>query len=126
MAKRGRPTKLTVRKQEEFCDLIDSGVSSSAAARLLGWSPSTITKALARDERFRKRVRRTESAAELMRLKKLYILAPSRKRAAVKQLVDSYRGIIQPGLKNRKLSHKLSSAIFRLAATQLRPYLEER
>jgi hypothetical protein len=125
MAKRGRPAKLTVRRQEEFCELLDAGLSRSAAARLLGCAPSTITKALERDPAFRKRVRQTERAVELHLLEKLELLAPPRNRAALRRLLCIRAGRTKAGAASRALGHRLETALFRLAAAQLQNYIDE-
>jgi IS30 family transposase len=120
MAKRGRPPKLTRRKQEEFCEMLDAGLSRSAAARAIGCVPSAISKALARDRAFRRKVERTERAAELVRLEKKLILAPYRNRRALERLRDFYRGILKPSAKKRDLAHRLELALYRFTAEQLR------
>ncbi len=120
MAKRGRPPKLTRRKQEEFCEMVDAGLSRSAAARLIGCVPSAISKALLRDASFRRRLARTEQAAAKVRLEKLLILGPRHNRRAVERLRDFYQGILTPGPNNRELLHRLELALYRFAAQQLR------
>jgi hypothetical protein len=124
MAKRGRPPKLTPRKQEEFCDLIDSGLSRSAAARAIGCVPSAISKALARDRAFCRRVARTERARETLRLEKLLIMAPYRNRRALQRLLKFYQGILKPDPKGRDVAHRFELALYRFVAQQLR--LDER
>jgi hypothetical protein len=57
ITKRGRPAKLTVLKQGEFCELLVVVLACSAAARLLGHALNTISKVLERDPAFRNRVR---------------------------------------------------------------------
>ena len=125
MAKRGRPPKLTVAKQEEFCELIDAGVSRSEAARMLGCVPSTISKALGRDSGFRQRVESTEQAAERHRIKRLQLLAPLRKHEALRRLTRVRSGELDPGPEHRALEHSLQEVLCGLAAVELRTYIEE-
>jgi hypothetical protein len=125
MTKRGRPAKLTVLRQEEFCELLDAGLTRSAAARLLGCAPSTISKALERDPAFRQRVRQTERAAALHHLEKLELLAPPADRQALRRLLSIRSGSTKPGAANRTLGHRLEAVLFRLAAAQLQTYIDE-
>ena len=120
MAKRGRPPKLTPRKQEEFCEMIDAGLSRSAAARLIGCVPSAISKALARDRAFRRRLERTERAAEAVRLEKLLVLAPRKNRGAIERLRSLHEGNVEPSAENRDFTHRLQLVLYRLAAAKLR------
>jgi hypothetical protein len=107
MARRGRPPKLTRPRQDEFCELVYRGLSHSAAARALGCSPSTVTRLLAHDKRFRRQVERLEQLRERRRLARLIVLSPAAVTDAAEQLADLRASRHKPTAASRRLDHQL-------------------